>query len=78
MFLFFWGLSFLLLLSDFMNALASAGTPRGSEKGTSSFHDLLLSHSTQNFEARRMNDFSLLASELIACCMKSLRVIVTD
>uniref|UniRef100_A0A8C2K1E5 ADAM metallopeptidase with thrombospondin type 1 motif, 9 n=1 Tax=Cyprinus carpio TaxID=7962 RepID=A0A8C2K1E5_CYPCA len=28
MFLFFWGLSFLLLLSDFMNALASAGTPR--------------------------------------------------
>ncbi|XP_016299075.1 A disintegrin and metalloproteinase with thrombospondin motifs 9-like [Sinocyclocheilus anshuiensis] len=32
MVLFFWGLSFLVLLSDFMNAVASAGTPRGSEK----------------------------------------------
>ncbi len=48
MFLFFCGLRFLALLSGFTNALASAGTPRGSEKGTSSFRDLLLSHSTLN------------------------------
>uniref|UniRef100_A0A671LTY8 A disintegrin and metalloproteinase with thrombospondin motifs 9-like n=1 Tax=Sinocyclocheilus anshuiensis TaxID=1608454 RepID=A0A671LTY8_9TELE len=40
MVLFFWGLSFLVLLSDFMNAVASAGTPRGSEKGMSSFPKL--------------------------------------
>lgn len=71
MFLFFWGLSFFVLLSDFMNALASTGRPRDSEKGKSFFHVLLLSHST---EARRMNDFPCLLAELIARILKSLRV----
>lgn len=73
MFLFFWGISFFVLLSDFMNTLASTGRPRYSEKGKSSFRDLF-SHSTQYLEARRMNDFPCLLAELIARILKSLRV----
>lgn len=58
MVLLFWGPSLLVLLSEFMNAQASAGRPRGLEKGTST----LTSFQSQ-LDRQRMNDLFSLGEE---------------